>query len=271
MASTMEVVCNTLGIDRVNMDGKMILIKEQHGTNANFLVNAVLSNVLKKGNAVCLVHCHNTFGHYHNVGTRFGYNLLSLKAKGQITLVEPMKIVASNIADIYEGSVDGENIIADIISREHVDIVHKLFTCIREKYEEAAKFNTSVVLIIDDISHLFDLGLSVRDVMCFIRYLRSFMASYSTSQLCILVHTYQEDPKISDIDMVANCLEHMTHLCTTTKPLMTGYSGDASGKLTIHWRRDSIRSKWAEKTKCLFKLLDWQVKLYAPGEASVLS
>ncbi|XP_032669402.1 uncharacterized protein LOC116843247 [Odontomachus brunneus] len=270
---TMEMVYNILGIDRVNMDGKMVLIEEQHGTNANFLVNAVLSDALKKGNAACLVHCHNTFGHYHNVGIRFGYNLLSLKAKGQVTVVEPMKIVASNVVDICKNSIDNEKIIADIISREHIDIAHRLFTCIRERYEEAAKFNASVVLVIDDISHLLDLGLSVRDIMYLIRYLRSFMASYSKSQLCILTHTYQEDPKISDADMVANCLKHMAHLCVTTEPLITGYSGDASGRLTICWRIDSIRSKyhWAEKMTYLFKLLDWQVKVYAPGETSVLS
>lgn len=269
----MEMVCNTLGIDRVNMNGKMVLIEEQHGTNANFLVNAVLSDALKKGSAVCLVYCHNTFGHYHNVGTRFGYNLLSLKAKGQVTVVEPMKIVASNVIDICENSMGNEKIIADIISQEHIDIMHRLFTHIKERYEEAAKFNQSVVLVIDDISHFLDLGFGVCDTMYLIRYLRSFMALHSTSQLCILTHTYQEDPKISDVDMVANCLKHMAHLCVTTEPLTTGYSVDASGKLTVCWRIDSIRSKyhWAEKITYLFKLLDWQVKVYALGEASVLS
>ncbi|EFN87839.1 uncharacterized protein LOC105192419 [Harpegnathos saltator] len=273
MASTMEMVCNTLGIDRVIMDGKMVLIEEQHGTNANFLVNAILSDTLKKGNAVCLVHCHNTFGHYHNIGVRFGYNLLSLKAEGQVTVVEPMKIVASNVIDICKDSIDNEKIIADIISQEHKDIVYRLFRCIKEKCEEAANFNASVVLVIDDISHLFNLGLSVHDVMYLIRYLRSFMASHGISQLYILTHTYQEDPKISDADMVANCFKHMAHLCVTTEPLITGHSSDASGKLTICWRTNSIRSKyhWPEKIIYLFKLLDWQVKIYAPGKTSVLS
>ncbi|XP_014472403.1 PREDICTED: uncharacterized protein LOC106743262 [Dinoponera quadriceps] len=273
MASSMEMVCKTLGIDRVNMDGKMVLFVEQHGSNANFLVNAVMSNALKKKNAVCLVLCHNTFGHYHNIGARFGYNLLSLKAKGQVTVVEPMKIVTGNVVGIRADSVDNESIIADIISREHMDVVHRLFIHIRKSYEEAAKFNASVVLVIDDISHLFDLGLGIRDVMYLIRYLRSFMVSHGTSKLYILTHTYQEDPKISDADTVANCLKHMAHLCVTTEPLTTGYSGDASGKLTISWRTDCIRLKyhWAEKVAYLFKLLDWQVKVYAPGEASVLS
>lgn len=269
----MEMVCNTLGIDRVNMDGKMILIEEQHGTNANFLLNAVLSHALKKSQAVCLVLCHNTFGHYHNVGMRLGYNLLALKEKGQVTVVEPMKIVASNIVDTCKDPTDKKEIvIPDAISTEHTDIVRKLFTYIKESYDEAAQFKESVVLIIDDINHLLDLGLSVHDTMYFVRYLRSFIASHFSSQLCILTHMYQWDSQTSDADAVANMLNYMAHLCIATKPFKTGHSSDTSGKLIIRWRIDSVRLKyhWPEETTYLFKLSDWQVKIYTPGATSVL-
>lgn len=270
----METMCNTLGIDRVNMDSKMVLIEEHHSSNANFLVNAVLSNALKKGNAICLVVCHNTFGHYHNVGIRLGYNLLNLKEKGQITVVEPMKTVASNIADMCKDSANEEKlVIADITAKVGICIVHRLFTSVKEKYEEAASFNESVVLVIDDMSHFLDLGLTVRDVMYFVRYLRSFIISRRMSQLCILTHVYREDPQISDADMVANGLKYMAHLHITTEPFKTGHSGDTSGKLSVCWKTDYIRSKyhWGEKTMYLFKLSDWHVKVYAPGETSILS
>ncbi|XP_011874275.1 PREDICTED: elongator complex protein 6 [Vollenhovia emeryi] len=277
MASSMETVCNILGIDRVNMDGKTILIEEQHGTNANFLVNAILSHTLKKMNAaVCLVLCHNTFSHYHNIGMRFGYNLLDLKDNGQITVVEPMKIIASNVTDICNDFVDRtETIIPEVTSMKRIDIVHRLFSCVKEKYEEAARFTAhkSVVLIIDDINHFLDLGLSVRDTMYFIRYLRSFVVLYPTSQLCILAHVYQGNMQTSDADTVANALKHMAHLCVTTQPFKTGHSSDASGKLTVCWKTNSIKSKfhWAGKATHLFNLSDWQVKICAPGAMSVLS
>lgn len=279
MASAMEMVCNTLGIDRVNMNSKMILIQEQHGTNANFLVNAILSHALKQTNAVCLILCHNTFGHYHNIGMRLGYNLLALKEKGQVTVVEPMKIVTSNIADMCKDSTDKEKmIIPTVASAENMDIAHRLFTCVREKYNEAVKFAEPVVFIFDDINHLLDFGLSAHDVMHFVRYLRSFVALHPLSQLCILAHTYQDESQISNRvemsqDVVANALKHMAHLCVTTQPFRTGRSSDASGKLIVHWRINSVRLEyhWAEKTTHLFKLLDWQVKIGAPGAASVLS
>lgn len=275
MASSIEMVCNTLGIDKTDMSGKTILIEEQHGTNANFLVNAVLSNALKKKHAVCLVLCHNTFGHYHNVGTRLGYNLLALKEKGQVAIVEPMKIVASCLAtDACNDSADREtNILPDVTCERHTDAMYNLYTCVREKYEEAARFSESVVLIIDDINHLLDLGFGVSDVVYFIRYLRSFMASHSSSQLCVLAHAYRWDPQTSNADIIVNDLKHMTHLCLTTEPFKTGHSGDTSGKLTIHWNMDSIRSRyhWPEETVYLFKLLDWQIAIHTPGGVNLFS
>lgn len=271
----MVTVYNILGIDRINMNGKIILIEEQHGTNADFLVNAILSYALKKVNAaVCLVLCHNTFSHYHNIGMKFGYNLLGLKEKGQVTVVEPIKITASNVTDMCKDFIDKtETIIPDITSMGHVNIVHKLFACVKEKYKEAARFRESVVLIIDDINHFLDLGLEVHDTMYFIRCLRSFVASYPLSQLCILAHVYQENLQNSNAGMVANGLKHMAHLCITTQPFKTGHSSDASGKLIVHWKTNSIRSKyyWAEKTTYLFNLSDYQVKICAPGIISILS
>jgi len=269
----MEMVWKTLGIDRVNMGGKMIFIEEQHGTNANFLIHSVLSHALKKAEAVCLILCHNTIGHYHNIGVRYGYNLLNLKEKGQVTVVDLMKIVINNIANICTVSANEEKIIPDVVPMEHPDIVHKLFMLVKEKYEEASKFNSSVVLIVEDLNHLLDLGLGVRDTMYFMRYLRSFLTLYPISQLCILMHAYEEAPQHSNTDMIVNALKYMAHLCITTEPLKTGPSSNASGKLIVQWRVDSIRSmfNWMEKTTHLFKLLDWQVKIFMPGTISILS
>lgn len=256
------------------MDNKTILIEERHGTNANFLVNAILSQALKKLDAtVCFVLCHNTFGHYHNIGMRLGYNLLDLKEKGQVTIVEPMKIIFNNIADTCKDSINQmKTMIPDVTSMKHIDIAHQLFVHVKEKYDEAAKTNKSVVLIIDDLSHLFDLGLDVRDTMYFIRYLRSFISTYPLSQLCILIHVHQKNLLTSNTDIV-NVLKHAAHLYITTQSFKTGHSSDASGKLIVRWKTDSIRSKyhWAEKTTYLFKLLDWQVKICTPGAVSILS
>ncbi|KAL0108847.1 hypothetical protein PUN28_014160 [Cardiocondyla obscurior] len=274
MASSMATVSSILGIDRINMDGKTILIEEQHGTNANFLINAILSHGLKRTNAaVCLILCHNTFSHYHNIGMRLGYNLINLKEKGQVTVVEPMKLVASNVTDISKNFIDEtEVIIPYSTSVKHMDIVHKLFAHVKEKYEEAAKFTESVIIIIDDINNFSNLGLDVRDTMYFMRCLTSFVTLHPSTQLCILAHKYQESVQISNANMIVNTLKHMAHLCVTTQPFRTGHSSDTSGKLTVHWNTNSIRSKYhlIEKTTHLFNLVDWQVKIYAPGTMSIL-
>lgn len=270
----METIRRTLGFDRVDMTNKMILVEEQHGTSANFLLHSVLRHALKNNQAVCLVLCHNTIGHYHNVGMRCGYNLLSLKEKGQVTVLDLMKLVISDIANDVRKDPEGERrmIIPEVGVTGHVDVAHRLFAHVREQYEQAAKFNGSVVLIVEDLNHLLDFGLGVRDTMYFMRYLRSFVSSCPTWQLCVLVHAYREDPQHSDADMVVNALKYMAHLCVTTEPLKTGYSSNASGKLIVHWRVLPAKSMYSlmERTTRLFKLLDWQVKIFELGASSIL-
>lgn len=165
---------------------------------------------------------------------KFGYDLLTLKEKGPVTIVEPMKIIASNIADTCKGFTNRtETVIPDVTSTEHVDIAHRFFARVKEKYDEAARFTESVVLVIDDINHLLDLGFSVHDTVYFIRYLRSFISLYPLSQLCVLAHAYRESLQTSNADTIANALKYMSHLCVATQPFGTGHSSDASDKLTV--------------------------------------
>lgn len=280
MVSSMESVCNTLGIDRVDMSGKIILIEEQHSCDATFLVSALISNALKKNHGICFVLFHNTFNHYHNISMKSGHNLMTLKEKDKIILVEPMKELVCNINEICidnnARNID-TNILMDMdtkISNSNQDnkcnsmnVVHNLFKLLRDSYNRLIKQSESVLIIIDDISHLSDLGLSLRDSMYFVRCVRSLVESSPLAQLCITTHTYQGDLQSSIPDVVCNGLKYMAHLIIITAPLMTGHSSDASGKVTVCWNVDSVRSEyhWTERTTYLYKLLDWHVKMFAPG------
>lgn len=65
-----EAVSAALGIDKVDITGKLVVIDERHGSDANFLINTIISSSLEKEKGICLVLFHNTFRHYHNVGKR---------------------------------------------------------------------------------------------------------------------------------------------------------------------------------------------------------
>ncbi|KAK2586289.1 hypothetical protein KPH14_001542 [Odynerus spinipes] len=267
MVSSMQSVCGTLGIDRVDMRGKIVLIEEQHGCDANFLVSALISNALKKNYGLCFVLFHNTFDHYHNISMRTGYNLTALKEKGKVAVVESMKELVCNINAMcmdIDKKVQNSN---EDNKCSGMNVVHNLFKLLKESYNEVEKESESVLIIIDDISHLFDLGLSLRDSLYFVRYIRSLMESHSTTQLCIVAHTYEGDLQSCVPDVVCNSLKYMAHLILVVEPLKTGHSSDASGKVTVCWNIDSVRSEyhWTERMIYLYKLLDWHVKIFAPG------
>nr|XP_012141032.1 PREDICTED: elongator complex protein 6 [Megachile rotundata] len=252
MCSIMDSVSNTLGIDKVNMGGKLILIEEQHDSNANFLLSAVISNALKKDYGICFVLFHNTFNHYHNVGMKFGYNLALLKEKNIVTFIEPIKIEALEMENMYKKTMN--------------KVIDSLFMTVRNEYSKMMKLNNRVIIIIDDLSHLYNFGFDLKQSMYYIRWLRSLVENDNVSQLCILTHTYIHEVQ-SWFNTFIDALKYMAHLYVKVEPFKTGYSSDASGKMTINWRVDPIRCNhnWPEVAKYIYKLSDRQVQIYASG------
>ena len=253
----MDSVSNILGIDKVNMDGKLICIEEQHDTNANFVLSSIISNALKRNHEICFVLFHNTMNHYHNIGMKFGYNLTLLREKGKVTIIEPMKIVAFNLEYIYEQTTN--------------NIVHDIFVIIKTEYDKIVQNNKHVLIIIDDLSHIYNFGCNLKKSMYYMRYLRSLIECYNISQLCVVTHTYKDENSFPNV--LAHGLKYIAHLFIKTEPLETGYSSDASGNITIHWKMDDVRIKynWPKVMKYIYKLSDRQVQIYAPGTSALLA
>ncbi|XP_033329194.1 elongator complex protein 6 [Megalopta genalis] len=267
--SKMDPVSNILGIDKVNMDGKLILIEERHNSNANFVLNSVILNALSDNNGICFVLFHNTFNHYHNVGMKFGYNLKVLKAEGKVNIIEPMKIIGSNMESrnneetckLHETSIKE---ISDVTN----SISDSLFRIIKNEYYEMKKYHKNVIIVIDDMSHLYNLGFTLRESMCYLKLLRSLIECDNTSQLCVAIHTYDDKLQNCMANIAVPILKYMAHLFVMIDSFETGYSSDVSGKITINWRIDHIRKEhnWSEISRYIYKVSDRQVKIYSPGQ-----
>ncbi|XP_063995892.1 elongator complex protein 6 [Diachasmimorpha longicaudata] len=281
-----DTVRRAIGIDQVDLRGKMVMLVEQHGSDANFLVNTVLSNALERGHGICLVLFHNTFGHYHNVGMKLGYNLNVLRERGEVTVVEPMKTILQNIEELGHDAVDAskpelsadfrrrieDNVIPDAMKLDE-HLVRHLFVALKAKYFEVSKVRESVTVIIDDLSHLFDMNLSLTDVWTYVKYLRSLMQFEPKMSVCIMTHMYRTNTDSCQPDNIVIGLRRMAHLTIMVEPLSTGHANDISGKLTVIWRIDSIRKKhlWPERMTYLYKLMDRQIKVFTPGANEALS
>ncbi|XP_076670256.1 elongator complex protein 6 isoform X1 [Andrena cerasifolii] len=269
----MDPVSDILGIDTVNMGGKLILIEERHDSNANFLLNSIISNALKKNFGICFILFHNTLNHYHNVGMKFGYNLTALKGEGKVTVVEPMKIITSTIECTNEEAADNLNTaFADLTSDSNGNIIHNLLRIIKNEYQKMTEHNESVIIISEDVNHLYNLGFNLSDPMYYVRYLRSLIQLDIVSQLCIVTHTYKHELRSCVPNTFANGLKHMAHLYVVVDPFETGHSSDVCGKITINWRTDCIRKKYnySEIARYIYTVSDRQVKIYTPGTPAML-
>lgn len=267
MASRVDSILNVLGVDRIDMKGKMTLIEEVHGSNGNFLLSSIISKAIKKNNNICLVLFHNTFTHYYNVGIKMGYDLKALRAKGQVAVVDSMNAILSEVELLCEDELEvQDSLLVQRDTKTNPKIVYKLFTSVKNVYQNQLESDNTVLFIVDDLASLCDIGLSHTDCMLYVRYLRS-LVNDKPSELCVLTHAYRNDAQICVPDALANALKHMAHLIIIVEPLKTGYSNDASGKITIRWRTDSVMREynWPEKCIYLYKLMDRQVKVYAPG------
>ncbi|XP_014213459.1 uncharacterized protein LOC106643019 [Copidosoma floridanum] len=272
----MEEIREAIGIDKVCMDGHVLFIEEQHGANANFVLQAITSHCRNNNVITCFVLFHNTFGHFHNVGMKFGYNLRKCHGSS-VKVVEPLKIISKNIGrenNDASNTLDFSKPLEFDIKSRTDELVKKLVKVIKENCVLIKKEMPSqkVFLILDDLSHLFDLGLNIQDVWLFIRYLRSFVNVEPRLTLCIASHTNKVDQEAYPPNLVATGLEYFSDLVIHVQPLETGYSKSVSGKMIISWKsqEERLKFKWPEEIMYLYKLYDRQVKLFAPGSSSIM-
>nr|CAD7572761.1 unnamed protein product [Timema californicum] len=161
-------VCSALGIDLDDISGKLVAIAEHHGSDANFVLSCLIAERIQKKSGICLLALHNTFGHYHNVGMKLGYNLQKLKEKKSVQTIELLKLVSN----IHNDSRELKDERFDILAEDKEDITT----------------NKSVCLVIDDISDLLTWGIPVKEVCSFLQYCRTFLYEVSGFSLVILSH-----------------------------------------------------------------------------------
>lgn len=257
-------VCSALGIDQENFVGKLIAVEEHHSSNGNFVLNCLIAEQVHKEGSVCLVALHNSFGHYHNVGTKLGYNLHQLQEKGCVESIEVLKLLNESL------NAEHENRVGNVLFGDEENTMRNLFHLIKGKTEKLLQKRKLVSLVIDDLSNLLSLGISVKEVLSFLQYCRTLLESQPGLSLVVLTHIAEGD----DEQQLLNAgLCHVADVIVTVCGLKTGQSSDVSGSMKVTHRRldqPMIAHEWNKQTLYHFKLLDRQVKVFAPGTATCL-
>ncbi|KAG8227368.1 hypothetical protein J437_LFUL000376 [Ladona fulva] len=247
-----------LELDKVDLSGKVISVVERQGGNANFVISALMSHFIDNKTAICLLSLHNTFGHYRNVGMKFGKNLQKLKEEGSFKCIEMLKTIERSVSD-RTTEIDF------LFPGNQKDMPLKnLFLTIKREAELLLQTQKSVCILVDDLSDLFCLGYSSSQVLSFYQYCRSLIFDLKSCSLVVLCHSTDEDIE-SMLTVTGIC--HTSYLSVEVCGLNTGISGDVSGVINIG-KRDEANSRI--RNTYHFKLEEKRIRVFPPGASPAL-
>ena len=183
-----------------------------------------------------IIGLENSFGHFHGVGVKLGLNLLQLRQSGRIVFYEGLK----KLPQLFEESEDDEELVKSIFSEVQRDV------------------GDNTLVIVDQVSILSSLGVRDKYVYLLCHHLALLTASKQDSQLLLRLFD-SSSYKGSLVNQVAA----LSTLQISINSLETGQSRDVSGIMLISTHQ-------TDPKMLQFKVLDKDVKVFAPGTSSAV-
>ncbi|XP_044732863.1 elongator complex protein 6 [Chrysoperla carnea] len=253
-----EVIA-ALELDKSDINNKLLIITERNDANSSFILSCVMSERYNKDSAFLIVTLANTFRHYHNVGMKLGYNLDKLSKIKKLDTIEILQHLSESICN----SSNLEDHI-NFLDVNKTDIIKNLTNLIRFKLNELFRTNTNVCLIIDDISYLLDLNIPVRDIYIFKQNLKNMLNVMENLSIVLSVAVKSQEDLI-----IANSFRHIGDSVIELSGLKTGKSDLVTGVMHIRRLNEDLKS-WGAQNIYHYKLLDRQIRIFAPGTANTI-
>ncbi|XP_022083371.1 elongator complex protein 6-like [Acanthaster planci] len=251
------------------LKGNLILLTDSL-TDGSFLVHHFLSTFLKAGHDVCFLALAQSFSHYNAVAQKLGLNLASLRDSGQLAFINGLEFSLQLMHAGIDSSRAGQPIALQCLV-DQAATIQPLYHVIRDASapKQRDQRNTgSRLLLIDDLSVLISLGLSVQQVMQFVHYCQA--SQPETTIICLVHHD-------TDVDDECNAalitqLRHRAHCVLQVQGLDSGYSRDVHGQLKIS-KRDptgTTPNRNQPDITLQYKILDKSVTFFAVGTSSAV-
>lgn len=222
-----------------------VLLKEEYGADASFLVTSLVGNCLKfQQNAVQLVCLQHTSQHYINAAARLGYNLSLARDQGRIIFIDPL-------ADI------GQNFLSSTYISEKEDVLDSLLMTMTQNELKLNENIGHVTTIIDNITVFADLGLSKNSVLQYCHKLINLTSNRHSIVLKINTSNLYDD-FVTNLEFYADS----NYLITKMK---SGEFHEVDGKIVFKKRTDFTH---IYKT-ILYKVGDRNIKIFQPGEVGI--
>lgn len=258
--------------------GEFVLLLDRKA-DASFLVHHFLSFYLRAGCKVCFLGLVQSFSHYSAVSQRLGVSLAQAKEKGQLVFLEGLKDCLGVV--LPDGSrPQGPTL--DFFRPQCLDL-RGLFEFVLSSLSPAggtggqgdARSGGPPVLIVDDLSVLLSLGVSVGAVLDFAHYCKANICHELKGSVVVLVRCEEEEDDEGDeegSEMLQRGLMHQSTLALQVQGLPTGYCKDIHGQVDIWWRGDNQRQQQQQSRRKVFqyKVQDKSASFFARGTCSAV-
>ncbi|KAK2909730.1 elongator complex protein 6 [Channa argus] len=257
--------------------GEFILVSDKH-SDASFLIHHFLTFYLRARCKVCFLGLVQSFSHYSAVSQRLGVSLAQAKEKGQLIFFEGLKeslsVLIPQEANITSQAID--------FLRDPTVGLRRLYEFVQsslssssdgEKVKDEAEEWGSPVLLVDDLSVLLSLGVSVGDVLDFSHYCQAMVCSQLQGSMVMLVRCDGEEEEDDGDEGSERLLKGLTHQCTLglhVKGLPTGYCRDIHGQVEVCWRRRQGDGPHTQKKVFQYKVHDKGASFFARGTSSAV-
>lgn len=227
---------------KIQATDRIISVRETGNIDSNFILTHLIKQVFHEHNKLLLVSLHNTLDHYQTVGRKLGYDLKRNITEDKADILEPLDDIAFRL-------IEGEFL------DDKEEIVKCLFRNIQSKIA-ALSLNSKeklIYLVIDDLSHLLDLGVDIPYIISFINYCNTLV---DTENVAIVINTHVCN-KIDEI--ISNTLQYVSDVHIEVAPLKTGLCNEVTGVINIE--------RVSGKSQYQYKAFDRGVRTFHPGQA----
>lgn len=225
--------------------------------DANFLLHHFVSHYLKDNRYISVLGFAQTDTHYTTAGHKLGLNLQNVKDGRTLYVIDGLKMLLDGFIGEQEKGVFCD-------PRASSFSLKPLWRMIRDRIQETKERNGHLV-IIDDLTALLNVGVSLQVVLDFVHYCKVLVEKSNVSMV-ILCHSNDDDEEYTSL------LSHLKGYSTLhihVNALKSGYSRDISGEMQI--------TKYSKTVSLLnthrllhFKLLDKDVRFFAPGTSTAV-
>jgi hypothetical protein len=208
-------------LDKDDLLKRYVLISDDQSSSDYFL-HYFLCNRIRNDQIVCLISVTQDLLHYQAITSKLGTNLKFAQDRNQFHFIKTHSRTASTGTGPCCHNVTIDNSLKPL---------YQLINDVLSSFDQSKP----VCVIIDDLSILLSLGVSLVEMLTFVKHCRDHLLNDDKKEGSLIIRIHR-DSDVDD-DEEGFLLRHILHYCHLhlhTKGLTTGYSPHISGEVSYY-------------------------------------